>query len=215
MTKNRNEFKANYDGREIRPDEVMVAFPCDELEAENCVNRECIDTVTQAGRRFRVIYKAVPAQWEKQAASALTLVENEELGHYFKKDSVSMDAVRDGYELELGVTQSTEDEVLERLELDETVQTFVDLVSGLIERCPKLGYAVLLLNTDIRGEEFYSRMLLTRDPANRIRKQAENILNDGLANFDINTINCYKSKNDAIYRRRAYQLLEEIVKEIR
>lgn len=192
----------------------MVAFPYDEVDAENCVNQECIDTVTQGGRHFRVIYKAVPAEWEKQAASALTLVENEELGHYFKKNSVSMDAVRDGYELELGVSQSTEDEVMERLELDETVRTFVNLVSGLIERCPKLGYAVLLLNTDIRGEEFYSRMLLTRDPANRIRKQAEDILNEGLANFDVNEIKCYKSKYDESYRQKAYELLDEITLKI-
>lgn len=215
MANQEKRFKANYNGEPIKENEVMVPFEYSELDAEaNCVNRECIRTITLGGKKFRVIYKAVPVEWAKKAVSALSLVENEDLGRYFKKGSVSMDALRDEYELELGITRSTEDEVMEQMELDETAHTFVDLIRGLIEKSPKLGYAVLLLNTDIRGEEFHSKMLLTHQPANRIRQQAEGILEEGLVNFDFSNIKCYKSKHDEYYRERAYQLLDEIVKRI-
>lgn len=216
MTKNDKNFEANYNGEAIRPGEVMVPFPYDELDAqENCINKECIRTISMGGRYFRVIYKAVDEQWARKAASALSLVENEELGHYTHKGDVSMDEVRDEYELEFGVTKSVEDEIIEQIELDEAVSTFVDLVSGLIEKIPKLGLAVLLLQTGIKGEKFYEEMLLTRDPANRIRQQAENILRNGLNNLDVASIKCYKSKNDGSYRERAYQMLDEIVKKFR
>lgn len=213
MTRNDKKFKANYNGETIRPGEIMVPFPYDELDAqENYINKECIRTIPVGGRYFRVIYKAVDERWAKNAASALSLVENEELGHYTHKGDVSIDSVHDEYELELGVTKSAEDEIMERIELDETIRKFVDLVSGLIERIPKLGFAVLLLQTGIKGEKFYDEMLLTRDPANRIRKQAEDILRNGLINLDIDSIKCYKSKDDGTYRDRAYKLLDEIVK---
>lgn len=206
-------FSANYNGDTIKPDEVMVPFPYDELDArENCVNKECVRAITVGGKRFRVLYKAVSASWAKQAVSALSLIENEELGHYVPRKSVSRDAMQDEYELELGTAKSVEDEIMEQMELDESLQTFKDLVSSLIEEIPKLGLAVLLLHTGVRGEEFYSQMLLTREPANRIRQQAEGILKNGLANFDISAINCYRCKNDNLYKKRAYLLLDEIMR---
>lgn len=204
-------FTANYDGQPIKEGEAMVPFPCDELDAEGCVNKDCIKTVHQGGKSFRVIYRAVPGAWAKAANSALNLVQNEELGHYDVPDSISRDSVSDEYGLEFGTTPSAEEVVLRQNGLDETLAIFVDLVKSLIKKSPKLGYAVMLVYTDVKGKNFYSKMRLTRDPANRIRRQAEGVLKNGLANFDIEGITCYHSKNDDIYRQEALKLLNTFV----
>ncbi len=102
MTKKvKKGFTANYNGEAIRPDEVMVPFEYTDGDAENCTNTNCIKTVKMGGRNFKVIYKAVPQEWEKDAKSAFNLIQNEMLGHYAVPNSVSMDAVRDEYEWEL------------------------------------------------------------------------------------------------------------------
>lgn len=216
MRKNRSSsdkkaFTANYDGHPIKEGEVMVPFPCGELDAESCVNKDCIKTLYQGGKSFKVIYRAVPGTWAKTANSALNLVQNEELGHYDVPDSISRDSVSDEYDLEFGTAPSAEEVVLRQNGLDETLAIFVNLVENLIEKSPKLGYAVMLVQTDVKGKSFYSKMRLTRDPANRIRQQAESILKDGLANFDIEGITCYRSKNDDAYRREALKLLNTFV----
>lgn len=86
----KSEFKKNFNGEDIKPGEVMIPFEYTELDDENCTNRECIKTLTVGGRNFKVIYKAVPEEWAKRGTSALTLVQNEELGHYDVPNSVSM-----------------------------------------------------------------------------------------------------------------------------
>lgn len=204
-------FTENYDGQPIREGEVMVPFPCSELDAESCVNKDCIKTVYQGGKRFKVIYRAVPEAWAKTANSALNLTENEMLGHYDVPNSISKDGVCDEYGLEFGTSPSAEEVVLEQNGLSETLAIFVDLVKNLIEKSPKLGYAVMLVHTDVKGKDFYSKMHLTRDPANRIRQQAESVLKNGLANFDVENITCYRSKNDEVYRQEALKLLSTFV----
>ena len=153
----------------------MVPFPCGEYDEEACVNKECVKTVYQGGKGFKVIYKAVPDEWAKIAKSALNLVQNEVLGHYDVPNSISRDSVSDEYGLELGTVSSAEEEALKQDGLNETLAIFVNLVETLIEKSPKLGYAVMLIRTDVKGKDFYSKMSLTRDPANRIRQQAESI----------------------------------------
>lgn len=64
-------FKVNYNGEEIKPGEVMIPFEYTEGDAENCINPECIKTVRQGGRCFKVIYKAVPEEWAKEGKSAM------------------------------------------------------------------------------------------------------------------------------------------------
>jgi hypothetical protein len=191
--KKKENFKKNFNGEDIKQGEVMIPFEYTELDDENCTNRECIKTVSVGGKNFKVIYKAVPEAWAKIGTSALTLVQNEELGHYSVPNSVSMNAMEDEYGLEMGTSRSVEDEYMERVEIDEALNTFVELVKSLIDKSPKIGYAVLLLHTGIKGQEFYSKMRLSMNPANRVRQEAERILNDGLDNVDVDDIKCYKN----------------------
>ena len=212
MTKRVKRFTANYDGEAIKPGEVMVPFEYTELDGEIVTNSECIKTIRQGGRNFRVIYKAVPDAWAKDAKAALNLVQNEALGHYTVSDSVSMDAVRDEYDLDLGAVPSAEAAVMEEIERDETVNTFIELINTLIQKSAKIAYAILLLHTGIKGEAFYDHMKLSRNPANLVRQQAKDILCKGLSNFDLRSIRGYKNQHDAEYRAEAYKLLDQIIK---
>ena len=204
-------FTVNYNGEPIREGEVMVPFPYSELDAESCVDKDCIKTLYQGGKGFKVIYRAVPEAWGKTANSALNLVQNEELGHYDVPNGISRNNVSDEYGLELGTAPSAEEETLKQDDLDETLAIFVDLIETLIEKSPKLGCAVMLVLTGVKGQDFYSKMRLTRDPANRIRQQAKSVLKDGLVNFDIESITCYHSKNDEFYCQEALRLLNIFV----
>lgn len=205
-------FKANYNGEEIRYDEVMIPFEYTDGDVENCTNPDCIKTVKQGGRRFKVIYKAVPQEWEKVGKSAFNLVQNEVLGHYDVPNSVSMDGLKDDYELEIGRTPSAEDVVMADEDMKEALNTFVELVHTLIEKSAKIGYAVLLMHTGVKGEEFYGKMRLSRNPANLVQQQAESILRGGLANINISDLKGYKNQFEEEYRTEAYKLLTEIVK---
>ena len=147
----------------------------------------------------------------KRAKSAFNLVQNEALGHYSISNSVSMDMLEDEYGMALASAPSAEDLLMEQEDTNETVATFVELVSSVIEKSPKIGYAVLLLHTGVKGEEFYGKMRLTHGPANRVRQEAESILKDGLANFDVNSITGYKNQFNDVYKEEAYALLNAIV----
>lgn len=215
MAKNGKEFTTNYDGSPIPTGWTMVPFPYDKLDAENCTNCECIGVVPMGGHYFPVIYKAVPDEWEKEARSSLNLVENEALGHYNRKDTISTDSLWDEYGLELGEAPSAEDAVMEKEDLTEAINTFADLIRTLIDKSPKHGYAVLLLHAGVKGNAFYSRMRLSRSAANNVRKKAEEITKIGLAVFDISGLKCYKQKNDDFYRQEALALLDQIVDKIR
>ena len=76
---------------------------------------------------------------------------------------------------------------------------------------PKIGYAVLLLHTGVKGAEFYDKMRLSSFPGNRVRREAEEILKGGLANFDVESYKWYKSKFNDIYREEEYALLNVII----
>ena len=126
-------------------------------------------------------------------------------------NSVSRDAMEDEYELEIVSAPSAEDIMMAVENTKDTINTFVELVSRVIEKSPKIGYAVLLLHTGVKGAEFYDKMRLSSFPGNRVRQEAEEILKGGLANFDVESYKGYKSKFNDIYREEAYALLNVII----
>lgn len=205
-------FKTNYNGEAIKTGEVMVPFEYTELDGEIVTNSECIRTVRQGGRNFKVVYKAVPDVWAKEANAALNLLQNEVLGHYGITNSISMDSVKDEYDLDLGVAQSAEETVMDEINCDETLSTFIELMHVLIEKSAKIAYAVLLVHTGIKGEDFYSRMNLSRNPANLVRRQAKDILCKGLNNLNVTSLRGYKNQHDDEYRAEAYKVLDQIIK---
>lgn len=204
-------FTRNYNGEPIKSNEVMVPFEYTELDAETVINPECISTIKVGEKEIRVIYKAVDQAWEKDAREAFNLYQNEELGHYAVPNSVSRDSMEDSYELEIASAPSAEDIMMAEENTKETINTFIDLVSRIIEKSPKIGYAVLLIHTGVKGAEFYEKMRLSNFPGNRVRQEAEEILKGGLANFDVDGYKGYKSKFNDIYKKEAYALLNVII----
>ena len=77
--------------------------------------------------------------WEKDARAAFNLYQNEELGHYAVPNSVSRDAMEDEYELEIVSAPSAEDIMMAVENTKDTINTFVELVSRVIEKSPKIG----------------------------------------------------------------------------
>ena len=58
----------NYNGNPLMPGEVLVLTPYDEADVgANCTNKENIVTVPMAGRFFKAVLKAVPAEFESAA----------------------------------------------------------------------------------------------------------------------------------------------------
>ena len=204
-------FTRNYNGEPIKTNEVMVPFEYTELDAKTVTNPECISSITVGKKTFKVIYKAVDQAWEKDAKAAFNLYQNEELGHYVVPNSVSRDAMENEYELDLVLVPSAEDIIMAAESAKETINTFVDLVSKVIEKSPKIGYAVLLLHAGVKGAEFYDKMRLSSFLGNRVRQEAEKILKGGLANFDVESYKGYNSKFDDIYKEEAYALLNVII----
>lgn len=212
MTKRvKKGFTANYNGEAIKPGEVMVPFEYTVDDADNIMNPDCIKTVKQAGRKFKVVYKAVPSEWEKDAKAALNLIQNEELGHYAIPNSISMDGARDEYELEFGKAPSVEEIVEQQESLAENIRFFKEKMCLLIEKAPKIGYAVLLTFSGSKGADFAERLRLGHDSANKVRQVADKLLVDGLIHMDINAIACKKNNYTELYRAEALALLEEII----
>lgn len=207
-------FTANYNGEAIKPGEVMIPFEYAEGDAENVTNAECIKTVKQGGRAFKVVYKAVPEEWAKDGKGALNLVQNEALGHYAVPNSISMDGARDEYELEFGSAPSVEDILEEQDTLAENIRFFREKMLLLIEKAPKIGYAVLLTFSGSMGADFSTKLRLGHDGANKVRQVADKILIAGLMNIDLDEVGCKKSSYTDIYREEALALLNEILAEM-
>lgn len=204
--------KLSYDNSPLKPNEVLVAFPYDEVFAKtNITNPDCIGYVTICGKRFKVMYLPVDKEFEKVAKSALNLVENEALGHYTVHNSVSMDSLQDDYKLSLATTPSPEELNAKNEQYQETLDTLVVLLKSLIEKSPKHGLATLLRMFEIKGKEFQEELNLGHDAANTVRKQVDEYLAQGLGNIDINSIKSRKSKNNDLYKEKAYRILDTLI----
>lgn len=202
----------NYDGKEIKANEVLVPTMYDEeFVKAYCTNPDCIRTITVAGRKFMVMYVAVSKECERAAKSSFNLCVNEALGHYTVHNSVSMDSLQDDYKLSLATTPSPEELNAKNEQYQETLDTLVVLLKSLIEKSPKHGLATLLRMFEIKGKEFQEELNLGHDAANTVRKQVDEYLAQGLGNIDINSIKSRKSKNNDLYKEKAYRILDTLI----
>ena len=203
----------NYNGEPLKPGEVLVPTMYDTAFTKtNCVNPDCIKTITVAGRNFKVLYVAVPETVVQAARSSFNLALNEQLGHYAVPNSVSIDQMADDYDLDLATVPSPEDMMIEQENKAETAVMFADLVHHLIDRSPKHGLAALLLLNNVKGEEFHEKMHLGHDAANTVRKQSEAFLKAGLANINMDELHVKRSRHSDYYREEAYHLLDALLK---
>lgn len=204
--------KLSYDYSSLKPNEVLVPFPYDEVFAKtNITNPDCIGYVTMCGKRFKVMYMPVDKKYEKVAKSALNLVENEALGHSRVPNSVSIDSLQDDYELSLATTPSPEELNAKKEHYQETLDKLVALLQSLIEKSPKHGLATLLRFYDVKGKDFQEELNLGHDAANTVRKQVDEYLEQGLGNIDIEAIKFKASKNNDLYKEKAYRILDELI----
>lgn len=202
----------NYDGKEIKANEVLVPTMYDEeFVKAYCTNPDCIRTITVAGRKFMVMYVAVSKECERAAKSSFNLCVNEALGHYTVHNSVSMDTLQDDYELSLTTTPSPEELNAKNEQYQETLDKLVSLLKSLIEKSPKHGLATLLRFFEVKGKDFQQELNLGHDAANTVRKQVDEFLAQGLGNIDINSIKFKGSKNNEIYKKKAYRILDELI----
>lgn len=200
----------NYNGEELKPNEVLVPIMYDEGFAKAyCTNPECIKTIILGGQNFKVMYIAVPKEIAKAASSSFNLAVNEQLGHYAVKNSVSLDQMADDYDFELADVPSAEDAMLEKA---DDAKTISDTLHHIIERSPKHGLAALLLINDIKGSEFHEKMHLSHDAANTVRRQTQEMMSQGLANINIDEIQAKRSKNTEYYIAEANRLLDALLK---
>lgn len=202
----------NYDGKEIKANEVLVPTMYDEEFAKAyCTNPDCIRTITVAGRKFKVMYVAVSKECEKAAKSSFNLCVNEALGHYTVPNSVSMDNLQDDYDLNLATTPSPDEISAKKEHYQETLDKLVSLLKSLIEKSPKHGLAILLRMFEVKGKSFQEELHLGHDAANTVRKQVDEYLAQGLGNIDINSIKSRKSKNNDLYKVKAYRILDTLI----
>lgn len=198
----------NYNGEPIRPGEVLVPTVYDEAFVRaNCTNPDCIRTIPVGGRCFKALYVAVPENVAPAVRNSFNLYVNEQLGHYRKEGTSSLDQDQDEFDFAPVTVPSAEDQVIG----NETVAQFSAALDDLIQQSPKLGYAVLLLMDGSRGAAFCEQLHLGHDAANTVRQQAEEILKAGLANIDINKISCKHSKHTDYYKKQAYRLLNTLL----
>ena len=204
--------KLSYDYSSLKPNEVLVPFPYDEVFAKtNITNPDCIGYVTMCGKRFKVMYLPVDKKYEKVAKSSLNLVENEALGHSRVPNSVSMDSLQDDYELNLVTTPSPDEISAKKEQYQEALDKLVAILKSIIEKSPKHGLATLLRMFEVKGKEFQEELNLGHDAANTVRKQVDEYLAQGLGNIDIDGIKSRKSKNNDLYKEKAYRILDELI----
>ena len=208
----------DYNGRILNEDEVLVQIPYDELYAkENITNPDCIGKLTKAGKSIRTMSVAVPKDCEKLAKAQLNFVQNEELGHYQKKDTDYVDWDQDEVAQASYTTPSAEDIYFAEAPDDENVINFKRRMDNIIEKAPRVGYAMLIMMEDpsLKGDRFYAKMRLGKSEASEVKKEAEKYLKTVLRRKDAKVEKTNAGKRDGYYRSEAYRLLDIVAEKFR
>ena len=71
---------------------------------------------------------------------------------------------------------------------------------------------MLLVYSGSKGADFADRLRLKHEGANNVRKEAQEILKNGLMNLDIGEIHCKNNRYTDAYNKEAHELLEKIIK---
>ena len=178
----------DYDGRILNDDEVLVGIPCDELYAqENITNPDCPSSMPMAGRRFKAMLVAVQKEFEKEGKAQMKYDTNEKLGHYSQKNTDDVDWNQDEKAQALYTTPSAEDVYFAQALGDENIINFKRRMKNIIEKAPRVGYAMLIIMEDpsLKGERFYTKMQLGRSEASKIEGVAKECIHKVLHHKDV------------------------------
>ncbi len=198
----------NYNGEPLKPGEKLVPIIQDDLFiAENVTNPDSITYVEFNGKLIKAVLTAIPEESTREAFSQCNYSINETMNKYWGKDCISLDEAKDEYDLDLGSSPSAEDECLP----PDAYYLLQDLIKPLLRKSPKHALAFLLKATGVDDKEFANKMKLGHDAANTVRKEAERILEAGIANYNIDSLKANKSKNEAYYLDTAYDILDRLM----
>lgn len=204
----------DYDGRILNDDEVLVGIPYDELYAkENITNPDCPSSMSMAGRRFKAMLVAVQKEFEKEGIAQMNYDTNEKLGHYSQKNTDDVDWNQDEKAQALYTTPSAEDVYFAQALGDENIISFKRRMKSIIEKAPRVGYAMLIIMEDpsLKGERFYTKMRLGRSEASRIEGVAKECIHKVLHHKDVELKKMNKTRKDDFYRNEADRLIDVVV----
>lgn len=198
----------NYNGEPLKPGEKL--FPIiqsDLFIEENVTNPDSITYVGFGGKTYKAVLTAIPEYSVPEARAQNNYTINDEQGRYWDKECISLDETKDEFGLDLGASPSAEEVFIE----PDALALVKELIQPLIDKSPKLAYAYLLKATGISGKDFERAMKLGHDAANTVRKEAERILEAGIANYDIDSLKANKSRNEDYYLKAAYDVLDRLM----
>lgn len=198
----------NYDGKALKPNEVLVLSHQEALfirtnvtSAENIVNVPIPNTC----KSVKAVLIAVDRDSEEIAKAQFNSWLNDYLGHFASK--MTAESIEDRQERELperGQSCSAEDTVISK-------QNFEDSIRILIQDDPQSAYAALLKATGYTGAEFEEKMQLKHNAANKAMNKMESLLKALLAGEEVE-IKANNTKRTEGYRREAEKILEELIK---
>lgn len=198
----------NYDGKALKPNEVLVLSLKDSLfistnvtSAENIVYVPIPNTC----KRVKAVLMAVDKKYEALAKAQFNYDLNDLLGHFASK--MTLESIEDRQERELperGQSRSAEDEVIGKRSLEDSIRF-------LIQHDPQSAYAAVLKATGYTGAEFEEKMQLKHNAANKAMNKMESLLNALLSGEEVE-IKANNTKRTEGYRREAEKILEELIK---
>ena len=204
----------NYNNEALKEGEVLVKLPLNELYAqENITNPDCTSFMPMAGKRFGAMHIAVPKEFEKLGKAQMNYDTNEKLGHYSQKNTDDVDWNQDEKAQALYTTPSAEDVYFAQALGDENIINFKRRMKSIIEKAPRVGYAMLIIMEDpsLKGERFYTKMRLGRSEASKIEGVAKKCIHKVLHHKDVELKKMNKTRKDDFYRNEADRLIDVVV----
>ena len=198
----------NYNGQPIPDGYVMVPTIPDDLDIEcNVTNKACIKTLPIPGTTMSTltVLKAVPQSEEAMFRQQYNSWQNDQLGHFRQKNTVSMDEVKDKY----GIERST-DVTPESLTLGKS--NALAAAHRLIDEAPSLAVGLYFKLTGKTGEDFMKAMKVEKSRSAVIQQNLEDIFTkmifEGAEAVQFKT---NRTKNDKYYLEVLKEHSEELL----
>ncbi len=206
----------NYDGRELKPGEVLVGMDLGQVFiTDNVKNSDSIKTYVKGNSSRKVVLTAIPEEFKDIAKAQFNFIQNEDNGKYRTKGEVSRDEMVEDYDMvtpdPLTCVEAMVEDIISR---QQATEIFLKHFNQLLEVSPKHAYAFLLVMQGIKGKDFQNKMKLGHEHANTIRKEAERLYNIGLGNINIDDMKAYKTKYTEYYISSVKQILNHLMEMI-